>query len=103
MRELPVGTAYAVFTGIGATGAITLGIVHAGDPADPGRLLAVGLIVSGVLVSGVAFFATPEGGAIAEPNELLDRADAAARAAGPLAGAGRADPLAVHRGRELPW
>ena len=39
MRELPAGTAYAVFTGIGAVGAITLGIVHAGDPIEQGRLI----------------------------------------------------------------
>jgi quaternary ammonium compound-resistance protein SugE len=51
MRELPVGTAYAVFTGIGAVGAVTLGVVHAGDPASPGRLLAVSLIVAGVVLA----------------------------------------------------
>jgi hypothetical protein len=44
--------------------------------------LGVGLVVSGVLVAGVAFFATPGGGSIPEPNVLLDRAEQAARAAG---------------------
>jgi quaternary ammonium compound-resistance protein SugE len=54
MRELPVGTAYAVFTGIGAVGAITLGIVHSGDPIAPGRLVAVALIVAGVILARAA-------------------------------------------------
>ncbi len=51
MRDLPVGTAYAVFTGIGAVGAISLGIVHAGDPVEPGRLVGVALIVAGVVLA----------------------------------------------------
>lgn len=51
MRELPVGTAYAVFTGIGAVGAIALGIFLYHDPVTPGRFLALGLIVSGVVTA----------------------------------------------------
>jgi quaternary ammonium compound-resistance protein SugE len=53
MRELPVGTAYGVFTGIGSIGAVTLGIVRAGDPLGAGRLLAVALIVAGVILARV--------------------------------------------------
>jgi quaternary ammonium compound-resistance protein SugE len=49
MRELPVGTAYAVFTGIGAVGAITLGIALYGDPVSAGRLVALALIVGGIV------------------------------------------------------
>ncbi|MEV6006293.1 multidrug efflux SMR transporter [Streptomyces sp. NPDC051976] len=51
METLPVGTAYAVFTGIGAIGAITLGIVVHKDPVSLGRLAAVALIVGGVLLA----------------------------------------------------
>ena len=54
MRDLPVGTAYAVFTGIGSAGAVILGIVLYSDPVTFGRLVAVGLIVAGVLVARLA-------------------------------------------------
>ena len=49
MRELPVGTAYAVWTGMGAVGTVILGIVLFGDPANAPRLVCVGLIVAGIL------------------------------------------------------
>jgi quaternary ammonium compound-resistance protein SugE len=49
MRDLPVGTAYAVWTGIGAVGTVILGIVLFKDPANAGRLVCVGLIVAGIL------------------------------------------------------
>ena len=49
LRTLPIGTAYAVFTGIGAVGTVTLGIVLRGDPAAPGRLIPIGLIVLGII------------------------------------------------------
>ena len=49
MRELPAGTAYAVWTGIGAVGTVILGIVLFGDPANAPRLVCVGLIVAGIL------------------------------------------------------
>jgi quaternary ammonium compound-resistance protein SugE len=48
-KKLPLGTAYAVWTGIGAVGAVTLGIVLFGESAQPLRLLCVGLIVIGIL------------------------------------------------------
>lgn len=48
MRSLPVGTAYAVWTGIGATGTVILGIVLFGDPATTLRLACVALIVTGI-------------------------------------------------------
>lgn len=54
MRTLPVGTAYAVFTGIGAIGAITLGIVVQKDPVSVGRLLALALILGGIVLARVA-------------------------------------------------
>ncbi|HRN74710.1 quaternary ammonium compound efflux SMR transporter SugE [Ottowia sp.] len=49
MRELPVGTAYAVWTGIGAVGTVILGIVLFNDPANAARLICVGLIIAGIL------------------------------------------------------
>lgn len=49
MKELPVGTAYAVWTGIGAVGTVILGIVLLGDPAAPARLICVGLILVGII------------------------------------------------------
>ncbi|MEU5762882.1 multidrug efflux SMR transporter [Nocardia sp. NPDC047648] len=53
MQTLPVGTAYAVFTGIGALGAITLGIVVHKDPLSAGRLLALVLILGGLVLARV--------------------------------------------------
>lgn len=49
MRTLPVGTAYAVWTGIGAVGTVILGIVLFGEPATAARLVCVALIVAGIL------------------------------------------------------
>ncbi|MFI6938473.1 DMT family transporter [Streptomyces sp. NPDC050418] len=51
MESLPVGTAYAVFTGIGAIGAIILGIVVHKDPVSVGRIAAAALIVGGVILA----------------------------------------------------
>jgi quaternary ammonium compound-resistance protein SugE len=49
MRTLPVGTAYAVWTGVGAVGTVALGIVLFHEPANAARLVCVGLIVAGIL------------------------------------------------------
>ncbi|SIQ77023.1 quaternary ammonium compound-resistance protein SugE [Rhizobium sp. RU35A] len=49
LRDLPVGTAYAIWTGIGTLGAVTLGIVLFGDPATPLRLACIGLIMAGLI------------------------------------------------------
>ena len=49
MKELPIGTAYAVWTGIGAIGTVILGIVLFGDSATTGRLVCVALIFSGIV------------------------------------------------------
>ncbi|MBB4903916.1 DMT family transporter [Actinophytocola algeriensis] len=51
MRTVPVGTAYAVFTGIGAVGAVALGVVLYRDPLTWSRLLALALIVGGVVLT----------------------------------------------------
>jgi quaternary ammonium compound-resistance protein SugE len=45
LRDLPVGTAYAVWVGIGAFGTAVLGILLFGEPATPARLLFLGLLV----------------------------------------------------------
>ena len=49
MKSLPVGTAYAVWVGVGAVGTAILGIVLLGEPANPGRLLSLGLILAGII------------------------------------------------------
>jgi quaternary ammonium compound-resistance protein SugE len=48
MKELPVGTAYAVWTGIGTVGTVILGIALLGDPVTPTRLACLSLIVLGI-------------------------------------------------------
>lgn len=49
MKTLPVGTAYAVWTGIGAVGTAALGIYLFGESADIARLGCIGLIVAGLV------------------------------------------------------
>jgi len=48
LRDLPLGTAYAVWTGIGTVGTVLFGIVALGEAATPLRLAAIGLIVTGI-------------------------------------------------------
>jgi quaternary ammonium compound-resistance protein SugE len=48
LKTLPVGTAYAVWTGIGAVGTAALGIYLFGEPATAARLASIGLIVAGI-------------------------------------------------------
>jgi quaternary ammonium compound-resistance protein SugE len=54
-RGLPIGTAYAVWTGIGAAGTAVAGIVLFGESASPARLGCIALIVAGV--AGLKFLA----------------------------------------------
>ena len=49
LRQLPVGTAYAVWTGVGAVGAAVLGIVIFGESLSIARILCIALIVAGIL------------------------------------------------------
>ena len=49
MKSLPVGTAYAVWVGVGAVGTVILGIVLLNEPANAARLISVGLIVAGII------------------------------------------------------
>lgn len=48
LRDLPVGTGYAVWTGIGTVGTALLGMYLFGDPATVARLASIGLIVAGI-------------------------------------------------------
>jgi quaternary ammonium compound-resistance protein SugE len=49
LKTLPVGTGYAVWTGIGAVGTAILGIVLLGESMEPARLVSIGLIVAGIV------------------------------------------------------
>ena len=49
IKAIPVGTAYAVWAGIGAAGTAMLGIILFGDPATALRLMCIGLIVAGIV------------------------------------------------------
>jgi quaternary ammonium compound-resistance protein SugE len=49
MKSLPVGTAYAVWVGVGAVGTAILGIVLFAEPANAGRLISLALIVAGIV------------------------------------------------------
>ncbi|SAK63193.1 small multidrug resistance protein [Caballeronia hypogeia] len=49
MKQLPLGTAYAVWTGIGAVGAFVFGIVYMGEAVTAARILSAVLIVAGII------------------------------------------------------
>ena len=49
MKSFPVGTAYAVWVGVGAVGTVALGIVLLGEPANAARLISVALIIAGIV------------------------------------------------------
>ena len=49
MRELPVGTAYAVWTGIGSAGTAIVGVLVLGEPASAGRVACLALIAGGIV------------------------------------------------------
>ena len=53
-RQIPIGTAYAVWTGIGAAGTFMVGVLYYGDPSSFMRYLGVALIVAGVVVLKLA-------------------------------------------------
>lgn len=54
MRSIPLGTAYVIWTGIGAVGALVVGITLLGEPVNALRLLAAVLIVSGLVLMKLA-------------------------------------------------
>lgn len=49
LKSLPLGTAYTVWTGIGAVGTVLYGILVLGEPADLRRLACIGLILAGIV------------------------------------------------------
>ncbi len=49
LKELPLGTAYAIWTGIGAVGTALVGIVLLGESASAARLVCIGLIATGIV------------------------------------------------------
>lgn len=53
-RHIPIGTAYAVWTGIGAAGTFLVGVLYYGDPMSIGRVAGVILIVGGVVTLKLA-------------------------------------------------
>ena len=53
-REIPIGTAYAVWTGIGGAGTFLIGVMFFGDPQTLGRWLGVAMIVGGVVTLKLA-------------------------------------------------
>lgn len=54
MRTIPLGTAYTIWTGIGAVGAFILGIILLSEPVNAMRLVAASLIVSGLIIMKVS-------------------------------------------------
>ena len=50
MKSLPLGTAYTIWTGIGAVGSFAVGIIVLGEAANPMRILAAGLIIAGLVL-----------------------------------------------------
>lgn len=49
LKNLPLGTAYAIWTGIGTVGTVILGIILFKEPVDPIRLIFIGFIVIGII------------------------------------------------------
>lgn len=68
-RTLPIGTAYAVWVGIGAAGAALLGILLFGEPASPGRLFFILLLI--VSIAGLRL-TTPAEPPTRAPTELIE-------------------------------
>ena len=54
MRTMPLGTAYMIWTGIGAVGAFVVGVVLLGEPLTPLRIGAAALIVAGIVLMKLA-------------------------------------------------
>lgn len=59
LKTIPVGTGYAIWTGIGAVGTAILGIVLFGESAAAARLMCIGLIVAGIV--GLKIFSADTG------------------------------------------
>jgi quaternary ammonium compound-resistance protein SugE len=53
-KDIPIGTSYAVWTGVGAAGTFLVGVLVYGDPASLGRYLGILLIIGGVIMLKLA-------------------------------------------------
>jgi quaternary ammonium compound-resistance protein SugE len=62
MKSLPLGTAYAVWTGIGAVGAAVLGMVFFKEPATAARILCIAAIIGGIVGLKLLHIASSTGG-----------------------------------------
>jgi len=69
-RTLPIGTAYAVWVGIGAIGAAVLGMVLFGEPSNPGRLFFLALLV--VAIAGLKLTTPAPEPATRAPTEIVE-------------------------------
>ena len=56
MKDLPISTAYAIWTGLGATGVTIIGIFYYGEPASMSRVVSISLIIAGIV--GLRLFGT---------------------------------------------
>ncbi|MGZ9082537.1 MAG: DMT family transporter [Rhodoplanes sp.] len=54
LQVLPIGAAYAVWTGVGAVGTVLMGVALFGESLDPLRLSAIGLVVAGIAILKIA-------------------------------------------------
>lgn len=69
LRTLPLGTAYTIWTGIGAIGTVVLGIALFGEPATAARLSCIGLILVGIVGLKLSTNTSPAARAVeASPN-----------------------------------
>ena len=77
LRELEVGAAYAVWTGIGAVGAATVGMIFLGDAVSTLKLVSIGLILAGVIGLNLSGVTPPDGLATCsggpDPPDHLDQ------------------------------
>ena len=56
MKDLPISTAYAIWTGLGATGVTIIGVFYYGEPASMSRVVSISLIIAGIV--GLRLFGT---------------------------------------------
>ena len=56
LKDLPISTAYAIWTGLGATGVTIIGVFYYGEPASMSRVVSISLIIAGIV--GLRLFGT---------------------------------------------
>jgi quaternary ammonium compound-resistance protein SugE len=70
VRTLPIGTAYAIWVGIGAAGAAILGMLLFGEPSNPGRLFFLGLLL--VAIAGLKITTPAVDPVTRAPTEVVE-------------------------------